>query len=110
MAHRFNDLNLRKIITNKEKNTMTYDELKSKVALLPYEEAIAEIDGYLKENPRSTDALTLRGMKHFGAGKRALAINDYLAALEIDPDCNAGLALQNANDILDFYNKDLFNP
>lgn len=87
-----------------------FEELKEKVALLPYEEAIAAITDYLKDNPKSTDALTLRGMKHFGAGQRALAINDYLAALEIDPECNARLALQSANDILDFYNKDLFNP
>lgn len=89
---------------------MTYEELNKKVALLPYEEAIATITEYLKENPRDTDALTLRGMKHFGAGKRALAINDYLAALEIDPECKARLALQSANDILDYYNKDLYNP
>lgn len=89
---------------------MTYEDLNKKVALLPYEEAIATISKYLEDNPRDTDALTLRGMKHFGAGKRAAAINDYLAALEIDPDCKAKLALQNANDILDFYNKDLFNP
>ncbi len=89
---------------------MTYTELKEKVALLPYEEAVATITDYLNENPKSTDALTLRGMKHFGAGQRAKAINDYLAALEIDPDCNARLALQSANEILDFYNKDLFNP
>lgn len=89
---------------------MSFDELKEKVALLPYEEAIATITDYLKENPQSTDALTLRGMKHFGAGQRALAINDYLAALAIDPECKAKLALQSANEILDFYNKDLFNP
>ncbi|MBD5295257.1 MAG: hypothetical protein HDS25_02925 [Bacteroides sp.] len=89
---------------------MNFEELKEHVALLPYEEAVAAITAYLNEHPDSTDALTLRGMKHFGAGKRALAINDYHAALAIDPDCKARLALQSANDILDFYNKDLFNP
>ncbi|MDE6235651.1 MAG: hypothetical protein K2M56_07885 [Muribaculaceae bacterium] len=89
---------------------MNFEELKEHVALLPYEEAVAAITVYLNEHPDSTDALTLRGMKHFGAGKRALAINDYHAALAIDPDCKARLALQSANDILDFYNKDLFNP
>lgn len=89
---------------------MNFEELKENVALLPYEEAVAAITAYLNEHPDSTDALTLRGMKHFGAGKRALAINDYHAALAIDPDCKARLALQSANDILDFYNKDLFNP
>ena len=89
---------------------MNFEELKENVALLPYEEAVAAITAYLNEHPDSTDALTLRGMKHFGAGKRALAINDYHAALASDPDCKARLALQSANDILDFYNKDHFNP
>ncbi len=89
---------------------MTYEELKEKVALMPYKEAIDTLTEFIAENPESTDALTLRGMKHFGAGQRALAINDYLAALEIDPQCNARLALQSANDILDYYNKDLYNP
>lgn len=77
---------------------------------MPADQAIAAITEYLAQNPRDTDALTLRGLKHFGAGQRALAINDYLAALEIDPDCKAKLALQQANEILDYYNKDLYNP
>ena len=89
---------------------MTFEKLKESVALLPADEAIARISDYLRENPRDTDALTLRGMKYFGAGRRAAAINDYLAALEIDPDCKARLALQSANEILDYYNKDLYNP
>lgn len=89
---------------------MNYAELKEKVQLMPTDEAISAITDYLKENPRDTDALTLRGMKYFGSGKRALAINDYLAALEIDPDCNAKIALKSANEILDYYNKDLYNP
>ena len=89
---------------------MTFEKLKESVALLPADEAIARSSDYLRENPRDTDALTLRGMKYFGAGRRAAAINDYLAALEIDPDCKARLALQSANEILDYYNKDLYNP
>lgn len=89
---------------------MSYHELQDKIALIPYEDAIEFLTKYLEENPESTDALTLRGMKHFGAGRRSAAINDYLAALRIDPECKAKLALQSANSILDYYNKDLYNP
>lgn len=85
-------------------------DIKDRIALLPVPEAIQILSDYIASHPQDTDALTLRGMKYFGAGKRALAINDYHAALAIDPDCNARLALQAANEILDFYNKDLFNP
>lgn len=87
-----------------------FEELKKSVEMLPTDEAIARISEYLESHPKDTDALTLRGMKNFGAGNRAAAINDYLAALEIDPNCKAKLALQSANEILDYYNKDLYNP
>ncbi len=91
-------------------NKMTFEDIRKRVELLPADEAISILSGYISQNPRDTDALTLRGMKYFGAGKRAAAINDYLAALEIDPECKAKLALQSANEILDYYNKDLYNP
>ena len=89
---------------------MTYQELQEKIALMPYEEAIEFLTDFIGKNPESTDALTLRGMKYFGAGRRSAAINDYLAALRIDPECKAKLALKSANEILDYYNKDLYNP
>ena len=88
---------------------MTDQEQKEIKALEPAE-AVARLDIYLKENPKDTDALTLRGMRHWGLGHRAEAINDYLAALEIDPACKAREALQATNDILNYYNKDLYNP
>ena len=95
----------------KNKNIMkTIQEIKEEIQLLPADKAIEILSSYLAENPRDTDLLTLRGMKYFGAGQRAAAINDYLAALEIDPECKAKLALKSANEILDYYNKDLFNP
>lgn len=89
---------------------MNYQELSDKISLLPFNEAIEFLSNYIAENPTSTDALTLRGLKYFGAGQRSAAINDYLAALRIDPECKAKLALQSANEILDYYNKDLYNP
>lgn len=91
--------------------TMTYEELAASVKLLNADEAIEKINGYIEEHPGNADAYVLRGMKQFGAGRRDLAINDYLRALELDPDSSrARAALDTANSILDFYNKDLFNP
>ena len=52
----------------------------------------------------------MRGMKHWGASKRSLAINDFLTAIRINPDSRAKEALKAANEILDFYNKDFYNP
>jgi lipoprotein NlpI len=65
---------------------------------------------YIAEHEMSDEALTMRGLIHWSRGERNLAINDYLAALKINPKSNAGLALKMANEILDYYNKDLYNP
>lgn len=86
------------------------EELKIEIKALEPAEAVRRLDEYLKENPKDTDALTLRGMRHWSLGHRADAINDYLAAIKIDPNCSAKQALQATNDILDYYNKDLYNP
>ncbi len=74
------------------------------------EEAIQIISLYIESHPDSDEAYTLRGMKYWGAGKRSLAINDYLAAIRINPDSRARMALQASQDILDYRNKDLYNP
>ena len=82
------------------------EKLKS---LLPAE-AIPELDAYILSHPDSDTALTIRGMKHWALGDRALAIKDYHAALAVNPASDARQALEVANAILDFYNKDLLNP
>lgn len=89
---------------------MTIEEIKSKIQSLDAPQAIQILSDYIKENPEDDEALTLRGMKHFGNGERALAINDYLEAIRLNPDSKAKLALKFANEILDYYNKDLYNP
>ena len=73
-------------------------------------EAINILTEYIAAHPESDEALTLRGMKYWGLGKRSLAINDYLAAIDINPRSKARMALQAANEILDYRNKDLYNP
>lgn len=77
--------------------------------LLP-DEAILLLDKIINDNPENEEALTLRGMKHWAKGHRSLAIKDYLAAIRINPESKAKMALEAANSILDFYNKDLLNP
>lgn len=85
---------------------LTLDEIKP----LPPNEAIPALDIYISSNPRSDEAYTLRGMRHWALEHRAAAINDYLSALRINPDSPARLALQNAHDILGYFNPDLLNP
>lgn len=77
--------------------------------LLP-EEAVEKLNSYLEIYPDDDNALTLRGMRHWSLGHRSLAINDYLKAISINPQSKSVMALKAANDILDYYNKDLLNP
>jgi len=85
---------------------MTLAEIKK----LPAPEAIKALDAHIALNPADDAALTLRGMRHWALSHRAQAINDYLAAIRINPESQSVQLLQSAGDILDFYNKDLFNP
>lgn len=90
---------------------MIYEELAASVKMLDGDEAIAKISNYIAEHPGDADAFVLRGIKQFGASRRDLAINDYLHALELNPESTrAKAALDAANSILDYYNKDLYNP
>lgn len=87
------------------------EELRKRVGdAASQEDAIAILSEYIAANPDCDEALTLRGMKYWGAGERALALNDYLAAIRINPESRARLALKASEEILDYRNKDLYNP
>lgn len=77
---------------------------------LPADRAIEQLSEYIEEHPESDEALTMRGMRYWGMSRRAEAINDYLAAIQLNPESRAVQALKATNEILDYYNKDLYNP
>lgn len=85
---------------------MTLEEIKN----LNPSEAISKLNDILSIDPDNEEALTLRGMKYWALNQRQLAINDYLASIRLNPDSKAKTALEYANSIMDFYNKDLLNP
>ena len=73
-------------------------------------EAIKILDSFLEKNPDYEEAFILRGKIHWNMNQRRFAINDYLEAIRINPESKARILLEYANNILDFYNKDLLNP
>ena len=92
---------------------MTYDELKDAVKDLTAAEAVRFLTDYIETHPDDKDldeAYTLRGMRQWSMQNRAGAINDYLAAIRLNPESRAVQALKATNEILDYYNKDLYNP
>jgi tetratricopeptide (TPR) repeat protein len=89
----------------------TLDEIKSlQINGENTDNLIDYLDDYLLAYPTDDEALTMRGLIHWSRSERGLAINDYLEAIRINPDSRARLALKMANSILDYYNKDLYNP
>ena len=64
----------------------------------------------LKQDTEDEEALIERGRLYWALGRRSEAINDYLAARRINPEGKAKELLKATYDILNFYNKDLYNP
>lgn len=52
----------------------------------------------------------LRGNEHRRKGDWQEAINCYIEAIELDPKSPAAEAKAMLDDILNFYNKDAYNP
>lgn len=73
-------------------------------------ERLALLSRHLKAHPDDEDALIERGRLYWKLNRRSEAINDYLAARRLNPEGKATQLLKATYDILDFYNKDLFNP
>ncbi|MBQ6762911.1 MAG: tetratricopeptide repeat protein [Bacteroidales bacterium] len=74
------------------------------------DEAISLLDGYRASGAPMDDTLFyLLGNAWRKKGNWQMAINNYLEALHLNPDSPAKQALDIANEILDFYNKDMYN-
>ena len=74
------------------------------------QEAILSIDEQLKSNPENDELYFVRGRLFWRLGDRRRAINDYGRAVEINPQSKAAYALENAREVLSFFNPDLLNP
>ena len=87
--------------------------LESAEALISYgkvDEAIAALREFIATSEVPSDrAFYLLGNAYRKKGDWQGAINNYLEAMDINPDSPARNAYRIANDILDFYNKDMYN-
>ncbi|MGM9823868.1 MAG: tol-pal system YbgF family protein [Muribaculaceae bacterium] len=76
------------------------------------DEAIAWLEAYLATPGASCldVAYYLLGNAYRQKSDWRKAINNYNRAVQLNPDGPAKTALQTANEILDFFNHDLYNP
>ena len=74
------------------------------------DEAIALLDNYRKEGGKMDDSLFyLLGNAWRKKGNWQMAMNNYLEAVHLNPESPAAQALDIANEILAFFNKDMYN-
>ena len=74
------------------------------------DEAIALLESWMKEGGTMDDRLFyLLGNAWRKKGNWQLAMNNYLEAVALNPESPAKQALDIANEILAFYNKDMYN-
>lgn len=64
----------------------------------------------LSKYPNDAWALYMLGRIAWKNGDKAEAISCYTNAADIDPNSEAAVALDQTRQIMDFYNKDLYNP
>lgn len=71
---------------------------------------LRQLSEHLAKDSGDEESLIERGRIYWALGKRSDAINDYLAAQRINPDGKATQLLKATYDIMNFYDKDLYNP
>lgn len=74
------------------------------------EKALVCIDERLVGNPRDDTAYYLKGKVFWKQGNWKLTIENYLKAVEINPESPAKQAYEMVMEIINFSNPDLYNP
>lgn len=74
------------------------------------QEAIEILDRELTHDNNNDRFFFERGKLHWRLGNKARAISDYEHAIALNPHSQASIALDNARDIISFFNTDLYNP
>jgi len=73
------------------------------------DEAIRLLDEIIAADPQNDEAHYLRGNAWRKKGNMQLAINNYLEAMEINPESPARQAHAMMMKIMNFFNKDMYN-
>lgn len=101
---------LAKIMNTVNKNINLSAYVQQMIADNRLNDAVVRITSLLDADPNNAVLLFERGKLLWKVGRKADAMSDYAAAVQIDPSSPAATALQMARDVMDFYNRDLYNP
>lgn len=90
-------------------NKQLAKEIETLVANGDTEKAMSILEGIINKH-ENAEAYYLRGRLKWKLGQKTQAMSDYNKAVSIDPTSPAAVALRMANDVMDFYNHDMYNP
>lgn len=92
----------------------TIQEIKDMLSRSEGEEALSAANEIVESTGVSKDTLAmayyLRGNAYRQNGNVRMALNSYLESMDLDPDGPAAEAYRHIQELLDFYNKDYYNP
>jgi len=92
----------------------TIQEIKDMLSRSEGEAALSAANEIVENTTTSKETLAmayyLRGNAYRQQGNVRLALNSYLESMELDPDGPAAEAYRHIQKLLDFYNKDYYNP
>lgn len=74
------------------------------------EDGVSALGELIAETPDSDDLYFRRGKLRWRLGDRSGAMGDYAKASELNPESPAVKALEQAYDVANFFNPDLYNP
>ena len=92
----------------------TIQEIKEMLSRSEGQEALEAANEIVESKGISNEMLAnayyLRGNAYRQQGNVRMALNSYLESMELDPDGPAAEAYRHLQELLDFYNKDYYNP
>ena len=92
----------------------TIQEIKDMLSRSEGEEALKAANEIVENKTTGRETLAmayyLRGNAYRQQGNVRMALNSYLESMELDPDGPAAEAYRHIQELLDFYNKDYYNP
>ena len=92
----------------------TIQEIKEMLSRSEGQEALEAANEIVENKGTNRETLAnayyLRGNAYRQQGNIRMALNSYLESMELDPDGPAAEAYRHVQELLDFYNKDYYNP
>lgn len=87
------------------------ESIKTRISEGDVDKAIDELARYLSiaGNPDRDEAYYLLGNAHRKKGDWQQALDNYQSAIDLNPESPAAHARNTVMDILNFYNKDMYN-